>query len=57
MWYPGIISAVNRDGTYSIDYDDGDKESSVQPMYIRELDYEDEDSESDEDAVVRTVNR
>ncbi len=28
-WYPGKISAVNADGTYNINYDDGDKSKSL----------------------------
>ena len=32
--YPGKISAVNPDGTYNIDYDDGDKEVSVASTLI-----------------------
>jgi hypothetical protein len=28
-WYPGAIKAVNADGTYRVDFDDGDKEPSI----------------------------
>ena len=28
-FYPGVIAAVNADGTYDVDYDDGDAESGV----------------------------
>ena len=28
-WYPGVVRLVNGDGTYAIDFDDGDKEDSV----------------------------
>jgi len=34
-FYPGIISKDNRDGTYAIDYDDGEKESRVKHAFIK----------------------
>ena len=34
-WFPGIIAGVNADGTYDIQYDDGDAESSVSVDLIR----------------------
>ena len=34
-WYPGMVSAVNADGTYRVAYDDGDEEDSVAPEYVR----------------------
>ena len=34
-WYPGKIYRVNRDGSYDIDYDDGEKESGVKKELIR----------------------
>lgn len=37
-WYPGVIRTVNRNGTYSIRYNDGDIEHSVQRASIREKD-------------------
>jgi len=33
-WYPGKIIKVNGDGSFNIQYDDGDKEESVFPGYI-----------------------
>ena len=33
-WYPGKISAINDDGTYSIKYDDGHQEKKVDSQYI-----------------------
>ena len=33
--YPGTISAVNDDGTYNIDYNDGDKETHVTANLIK----------------------
>lgn len=36
--YPGTISAANDDGTYDIDYDDGETEEGVEAQYIRVLD-------------------
>lgn len=35
LWYKGAIAAVNADGTYDINYDDGDKESNVTEAYVR----------------------
>lgn len=34
-WYPGVIRAVNRDGTYDIRYKDGDTERDVEPSFVR----------------------
>jgi len=34
-YYPGRIRNDNRDGTYDIDYDDGEKETDVQEKYIK----------------------
>lgn len=63
-WYPGIIAEVNPDGTYEINYDDGDEESDVIPEYIRFYDGPLPDSEEEEgseeyyeDSPVRTVER
>ena len=40
VWFRGVISAVSNGGedgvTYSIDYDDGDKEHCVLPKFVRE---------------------
>ncbi len=36
-WFKGKITNVNRDGTYDIRYDDGDRESGVKADYIRSL--------------------
>ncbi|KAG5192664.1 hypothetical protein JKP88DRAFT_173091 [Tribonema minus] len=36
-YYPGKIRRANRDGTYDIDYDDGEKELSVAADLIRSL--------------------
>ncbi|GMI02110.1 hypothetical protein TrST_g14237, partial [Triparma strigata] len=35
--YPGKISRDNRDGTYDIDYDDGEKEKDVKKSFIKVL--------------------
>ena len=35
--YPGVISGVNRDNTFSVDYIDGDKETHVPKSLIRPL--------------------
>ena len=34
-WFPGVIAGVNADGTYAVQYDDGDAESSVGVELIR----------------------
>ncbi len=34
-YYPGKISYDNRNGTYDIDYDDGEKERRVEASLIR----------------------
>ena len=37
-WYSGSVVAVNRDGSYDIRYDDGDKEQRVPPSNVRLVD-------------------
>jgi hypothetical protein len=39
-WFSGVISAVNRNGTYDIKYSDGDTEFDVSASKIRSLDDE-----------------
>ena len=34
-WYDGVISKVNEDGTYNVDYDDGDFEENMDSDCIR----------------------
>lgn len=34
-WYPGVIRATNRNGTYDIRYKDGDVESDVEATFVR----------------------
>ena len=34
-YYKGVIRRAHSDGTYSIDYDDGEKESHVKERYIK----------------------
>ena len=43
-FFPGHITAVHSDGTYDIEYDDGDKETRVAAGFIRhyEDDYEED---------------
>ena len=35
QWFDGLISKINRDGTYVVHYDDGDKEAAVPPQFIK----------------------
>ena len=37
LWYPGRIAQVRPDGTYKVDYDDGDSETAVRCQNIRLL--------------------
>jgi hypothetical protein len=37
-WYPGRISRVNLDGSYNVDYDDGEKELRVAAEFVRVAD-------------------
>jgi cytidine deaminase len=37
-YYPGVVRRANRDGTYDIDYDDGEKELGVDAELVRLLD-------------------
>ena len=37
-YYPGVIRRVNRDGTFDVDYDDGEKEIDVSETLIRAID-------------------
>jgi hypothetical protein len=34
-WFPGVITGIHGDGSVSIDYDDGDQESSVSALLVR----------------------
>eukprot|EP01032_Pedospumella_encystans_P018952 gene18952-21560_t len=34
-WYTGRISRVNADGTYNVDYDDGEKETRLEASLVR----------------------
>ena len=36
-YYPGVVSRVNRDGTYDLDFDDGDKNPGALPAHMRLL--------------------
>jgi hypothetical protein len=33
-WYPATITAINQDATYNVDYDDGEKETSVRAARV-----------------------
>ena len=39
-YYPGRIQSANRDGTYDIDYDDGERDRGVRAELIRSLEVE-----------------
>jgi hypothetical protein len=36
-WFKGMILRANRDGTYDVEYEDGDKETGVEAKLIRAL--------------------
>jgi len=36
-WWPGTVVAAHRDGTYDVDYNDGDEEKQVLSKFIRAL--------------------
>jgi hypothetical protein len=38
-WYPGVVLEVNDDGTYDVEYEDGDTELGVEKEAIREAPY------------------
>jgi hypothetical protein len=42
-WCPGVISCDREDGTYNVEYDDGDKEYKVIATRIRLLDWKEEE--------------
>jgi Ca2+-binding EF-hand superfamily protein len=48
-YYPGVIKRANRDGTFDIDYDDGEKETYVEANLVRALDDGFGDSRRDRD--------
>ena len=49
-FYPGVIKSINSDGSYEIDYDDGDYETNVTINNIKLLiDNEDDDNDNADD--------
>merc|ERR1719183_808863 len=48
-WYPGVIANCRPDGTYGIDYDDGDKERGVHPKLIRAAGEEEQEQEQEQE--------
>ena len=34
-WFPGVVKKVNADGTYNIQYDDGDRENAVLEKFVK----------------------
>ena len=42
-YFPGVIKKVRKDGTYDIDYEDGDKEKSVEVSLIKHAEGESEE--------------
>lgn len=48
-WFPGIIAKVNSDGSYAIQYDDGDYSQSVQRDEIQPFTAGDDDDDDDND--------
>jgi hypothetical protein len=51
-WYAGVIRRVNRDDTYDIDYDDGERELSVAAELVRLIGSTSSSSKRDKAAVV-----
>ena len=49
-WYEGKIREVHEDGTYAVDYEDGDSETFVQPRFIVAL-IEEDDHEGESELV------
>lgn len=48
LWYSGVIAQCNtEDGTYNIDYDDGDYEDNVERQHIQVLDKTDDEMEEE----------
>ena len=59
MFFPDHITVVHSDGTYDIEYDDGDKETRVAAGFIRYLEDADKDEDSsgvNEDHVTSSVS-
>ena len=48
LWHRGTVSAQNKDGTFNIEYDDGDKEKGVKSGFILPLEDEEDSAASDE---------
>ena len=46
-WYGGKIKRANIDGTYNVEYDDGDVERNVRPVHIRLSNVSTDGSDSD----------
>ena len=44
-WFPGVVTSANDDGTFAVQYNDGDYEDSVLPEYIQSIKEEEEDPE------------
>lgn len=34
-WYAGTLTAVNADGTFNVEYKDGDSDDNVKPDWVR----------------------
>ena len=46
QWYEGVVADVNPDGTYSVQYNDGDRENGVIPRHVRPVEWKPEGSQS-----------
>lgn len=51
----GVVTRVNRDGTFDIEYREGDMELSVQRSRLEVVTESDEEAETEEDVFFRTV--
>ncbi|GMI52396.1 hypothetical protein ScalyP_jg10900, partial [Parmales sp. scaly parma] len=56
-YYAGKIARDNRDGTYDVDYDDGEKEKDVKGNLIKSLEKKKKSNNSDSEAEGDTLQR
>ena len=42
-WFAGVVTSANDDGTFAVQYNDGDYEDSLLPEYIQSINEEETD--------------